>query len=162
MQYLMKQKILCLGDDFTIQDGEGRDAFYVDGRAFSLGQKLSFQDMAGRELAFISQKLFAWGQTYEIHRDGQLFAVVKKAAFTFFHCQFTVDVPGPDDYVAEGNFLDTEYTLSRSTGVVAEVSKRFIALSDTYGIDIVDGEDDVTVLASAVVIDLCCHGDKRR
>jgi uncharacterized protein YxjI len=30
--------------------------------------------------------------------------------------------------------------------------KRF-AWADTYGIDIVDGEDDITILATAVVID---------
>ncbi len=30
-----------------------------------------------------------------------------------------------------------------------------------YGIDIEDGEDDILILASAVVIDLCCHGDKK-
>jgi uncharacterized protein YxjI len=162
MPYLMKQKILCLGDDYLIKNADGQDVFYVDGRAFSFGDKLSFQDMAGNELAYISQKLFAWGKTYEVYRAGQLFAVVKKEMFTFFHCQFTIDVPGPNDYLAEGNFLDLEYTFTRSGSLVAQVSKRFFSLSDTYGIDIIPGEDDVTILAAAVVIDLCCHGDGKK
>lgn len=159
MRYLMKQKFFCMGDDFMIKDAPGNDIFLVDGRAFSFGQKLSFQDMSGAEQAFISQKLLSWGPTYEIYRGGELWAVVKKKMFTFFHCQFTVDVPGPDDYVAEGSFLDNEYTFFRAGGAVAQVSKRFFSLTDTYGIDIIDGEDDVTILAAAVVIDLCCHGD---
>ena len=161
MRYQMKQKVFCLGDDFTIRDEAGHDAFLVDGRAFSFGDKLSLQDMQGRELAFIAQKLLSWGPTYEIYRNNELFAVIKKANFTFFHCQFSIDVPGPDDYSAEGDFMDMEYTISRSTGVAATISKRFFAFSDTYGIDIADGEDVVTLLAAAVVIDLCCHGDKK-
>ena len=48
---------------------------------------------------------------------------------------------------------------NRTTG--QSVSKRFFSLSDTYGIDIAEGEDDVTLLAATVVIDLCCHGDKK-
>jgi len=70
MRYLMKQKIFAWGDDFTIKDENGNDAFLVDGRAFSLGDKLSFQDTSGNELAFIAQKLLSWGPTYEISRGG--------------------------------------------------------------------------------------------
>jgi uncharacterized protein YxjI len=54
-----------------------------------------------------------------------------------------------------------EYTFTRSGGQVAEVSKRWFAFSDTYGVDIADGEDDVLILASAVVIDLVAHPDKQ-
>ena len=93
MRYLMKQKLFCFGDDFTIKNEAGDDAFFVDGRAFSIGNKLSFQDLNGEELAFIQQKLLSWGPTYEITRDGELAAVVKKHLFTFFRCAFTVDVP---------------------------------------------------------------------
>ncbi len=59
MRYLMKQKLFSWGDDFRIQDDQGRDVFFVDGRAFSIGDKLSFQDMADNELSFISQRLLA-------------------------------------------------------------------------------------------------------
>jgi uncharacterized protein YxjI len=116
----------------------------------------------GEEVAFIAQKMLSWGPTYEIYRGGQLFAVVKKELFTFFNCRFSVDVPGPDDYEASGDFWDHEYAFVRSGRNVAQVSKRFFSWTDTYGIDVADGEDDVTILAASVVIDLCCHGDKKR
>jgi uncharacterized protein YxjI len=161
MRYLMKQKLFCLGDDFTIKNDRGEDVFFVDGKVFSIGDNLSFQDMNGNELAFISQKLLAWGPTYEIYRGDELAAVVKKELFTFFHCKFTVDVPGPDDLEAEGNFSDHEYTFTRSGQPVAQVSKQWFSLSDTYGVEITDGEDDILILASTVVIDMVCHGDKK-
>src|SRR3954447_15532482 len=160
MRYVMKQKLFAWGDDFVIKTADGQDAFFVDGKAFSIGDKLSFQDMAGHELAFIRQKLLAWGPTYEIHRAGRLHAVVKKKLFTLLHCRFVVDVPGPDDLEAKGSFLDLEYEFRRGNQPVAIVSKKWFKLSDTYGIEILKGEDDVTVLASAVVIDMVCHSDR--
>ena len=117
--------------------------------------------MQGAELAFIREKLLSWGPTYEITRDGKLLAVVKKQLFTLFHCKFTVDVPGPDDLEAEGNFTDMEYTFTRGGSRVAEVSKRWFAFADTYGVDIADGEDEVLILASTVVIDMICHADNK-
>jgi len=161
MRYIMKQKLFSWGDKFRIQNEAGQDVFFVDGRAFSLGNKLSFEDMAGNELAFIQQKLLSWGPTYEISRSGQLAAIVKKHLFTFFNCRFTVDVPGPDDLEAQGNFLDMEYTFTRGTQTVAQVSKKWFSWSDTYGVDIADGQDDVLILASTVVIDMVCHADNK-
>ena len=161
MRYLMRQKLFCFGDDFTIKNEADEDVFFVDGKVFTLGQKLSLQDMNGNELAFIQQKLLSWGPTYEIYRDGQLAAVVKKPLFTLFRCAFTVDVPGPDDIEAQGSFTDMEYTFTRGTEQVAEVSKRWFSFADTYGVDIADGEDDVLILASTVVIDMICHGDNK-
>jgi uncharacterized protein YxjI len=157
----MKQKLFAWGDDFTIKNEQGQDAFFVDGKVFSLGDQLSFQDMAGQELASIHQRLLSWGPTYEIYRGDELAAVVKKALFTFFHCKFTVDVPGPDDLEAEGDFLDHEYTFTRGGSPVATVSKQWFAFTDSYGVDIAEGEDDILVLASTVVIDMVCHADPK-
>jgi uncharacterized protein YxjI len=161
MRYVMRERILSWGDDFTIKDADGRDAFYVDGKVFSFGDKLSFQDMSGRELALIDQKLLSWGPQYEIIRGGTRVAVVKKHLFTLFRARFTVDVPGPDDLEAAGDFLAHEYSFTRAGREVARVSKRWFSWSDTYGIDIDEGEDDVLILASAVVIDLVAHPDKQ-
>lgn len=159
MRYIMRQKIFAFGDDFTIKDEHGRDTFVVDGRAFSIGDKLSFRDMSGNELVFIRQRLLSWGPTYELHHNGQVVATVKKALFTLFRARFSIDVPGPDDLEAQGDFLDHEYVFTRHGNKVATVSKRWFAFSDTYGIDIEDGEDDALLLASAVVIDMASHGD---
>ena len=160
-RYVLKQDWFSIGGDYTIRDESGRDAFVVDGRAFSFGDKLSFQDLHGRQLAFIAQRLLSWGPTYVITRGDRVVAVVKKKLFTFLRCEFTVDVPGPDDLVAEGDFWEHEYAFARHGRTVATASKRWFSWTDTYGIDVAPGEDDVLVLASAVVIDLCCHQDRR-
>ena len=157
MRYLMKQNFFSWGQDFTIQDAGGNDAFIVDGAAFSIGEQLAFKDLAGNELVHIKQRLLSWSPTYEIRKGDQVLATVEKELFTLFSCTFTVDVAGPDDLQAEGDFLDLEYEFLRGKRKVATVSKRWFSVSDTYGIDIAEGEDDILILASAVVIDMVCH-----
>jgi len=161
MQYQMTQKMFAMGDDFKIKDVNGKEVFQVDGKAFSMGDKLSFLDMDGVEQAYISQKLLSFKKRYEIYRKGNLFAEVVKG-FTFFKDKFTVDIPGPNDYEVTGNFWDHEYKFIRKGREVAHISKARFSLADTYGIDIVDGEDDITILATAVVIDLVNDDERRR
>jgi uncharacterized protein YxjI len=162
MRYVMRERILSWGDDFTIKDEHGRDVFYVDGKVFSFGDKLSFQDMQKNELAVIDQKLLSFGPQYEIIKGGHTVATVKKHLFTMFRHKFTVDVAGPDDLEAAGSFLDHEYTFERHGREVARVSKKWFRMSDKYGIEVAEGEDDVLILASAVVIDLVSHPDKQK
>jgi uncharacterized protein YxjI len=163
MRFQMRQKLLSLADTYNITDADGAAVYCVEGKLISLGKQLSFQDMEQKELAFIRQKLLNWAPTYEIWHQGGLEAVVKKELFTFFHCVFHVqDTPGHDALVAEGNFNDHEYVFSRAGEAVATVSKQWFTIADSYGIEMDDREDIVLVLACAVVIDECCHGDGRR
>lgn len=162
MRYMMRQRILSWGDDFSIKDADGQEVYYIDGKVFSFGNKLSIKDRSGAELARINQKLLSLGPQYEIVSGGETVAVVKKHLFTPFRARFTVDVPGPDDLEATGDFLDHEYVFERSGRVVARVSKKWFSLADTYAVDIDEGQDDVLVLAAAVVIDLVSHPDENK
>lgn len=161
MIYVMKQKLFSWGDDFVIKDETGRECFFVDGKAFSLGNQLSFQDPSGKQLAYISQEVLSWGPTYDISRDGQTLATVHKELFTFFKCTFSIEGEGANHLHAEGNFTDHDYVFTRDEQTVAQVSKEWFTLSDTYGVQIAPGQDDVLILACTVVIDMCCHPDSQ-
>ncbi len=63
-----------------------------------------------------------------------------------------------DDLEAKGDFH--EYAFTRAGRSVATVSKQWFSWSDTYGVDIAEGEDEVLILASSVVIDMVCHDDR--
>lgn len=160
MRYVMKQRLFSLTDSFTIKNEQGDDVYRVRGKLLSFGKQLSFEDIGGNELAYIRQKLLSFAPTYEIYRSDKLFATVNRELFTFLRHKFFIDVPGPDDLEAAGDFLDLEYSFERGGRRVATVSKTWFSLSDTYGVDISTGEDDVLILASSVVIDMICHGDK--
>lgn len=160
MKYVMRQKFWSWADSYTIQDENGETAFQVVGKTFSWGHQLSLQDPAGNELIYIRQKLLSWGPTYFLERDGKVYAEVRKHLFTLWRCRFTVDVPGPDDPEAVGDFLDREYEFTRNGQVIATASKRWFSWTDTYGVEIAPGEDVPLLLAATIVIDLVCHDDR--
>ncbi|SPE37897.1 conserved hypothetical protein [Candidatus Sulfopaludibacter sp. SbA3] len=157
---MMKQKVFSLGDKFAIQDENGAEAFFVDGRVFSVGHQLSFEDAQGNELLFIKQKVLSWGPTYEIYKGEEHVATIKKELFTFFHCTFDIHLDEQGDLAAEGNFSDHEYVVTRDGAAVAQISKQWFTWADTYGVEIGEAEDPVLMLACTVVIDMCCHGDR--
>ena len=159
MRYVIKEQFWSWGDDFHIFNENREPVFLVDGQAFSWGDKLSFQSMDGRELAFISQKMFSFKPKYEIYRDGRLFAEVVKE-WSWFNKNFTLDVPGPNDYAIDGSFWQHDYSFQRSGRLVAQVSKALWSWTDSYGIEVADGEDDVSILCAAIVIDQVLHDEK--
>ncbi|MEM7476768.1 MAG: LURP-one-related family protein [Planctomycetota bacterium] len=159
MIYRIKEKFWSWGNDFAITDAKGNLCFFVDGKAFSWGDKLSFQDPNRNELAFISQKLLTWKPCYEISVRGEPFAEVVKE-WTWFNKQFKLDVPGPNDYTIDGSFWEHEFTFTRSGRSVARVSKKYWSWTDSYGVDIVNGEDDVSILCACIVIDQVLHNEQ--
>ena len=156
MIYRIKEAFWSWGDNFTITNQDGQPVYQVKGAAFSWGDKLSFQDMNGHEVAKISQKLMSFKPRYEIFINGDKFAEVVKE-WSWFKQKFTLDVPGPNDYSITGSFWEHEFNFERGGRQVASISKAYWGWTDSYGIDIVDGEDDVAILCSCIVIDQVLH-----
>jgi uncharacterized protein YxjI len=154
MRYVIKERMIRLGEDSDILDESGQPVLHVDGRVFTLHDRLVVEDMSGQELASVHRRLIALRPTYEITINGRQAATVKKHFFTPFRDTFTIDVPGPDDLEMSGSLLDHDYTIRRGRQTVATVSKAWFSFRDTYGVDIVDGEDELLILASVLALDL--------
>ena len=89
----------------------------------------------------------------EIQRDGETLATVKKALLTPLRERFSIEVEDSEDMEAKGNIVDHEYTIKRDGTKVAEVSKRWFRVRDTYGIEIAEGQNEALIVAVAVCID---------
>jgi len=151
-RYKMREKLVSIGDDFYIEDETGRRAFKVDGKALRVRNTLELQDMSGQTLYSIQERMARVRDTMEIERNGQRAALVKKALVTPLRERFTIDGPG-GQMDAQGNILNHEYTISRGNNKVAEVSKKWFRVRDTYGVEVSQGEDDALILAITTVID---------
>ncbi|MEM9367741.1 MAG: LURP-one-related family protein [Planctomycetota bacterium] len=156
MIFRIQEKFWSLGGKFEITDDRGTTRYIVQGKAFSWGNKLSFQDPTGSEIAFINQKMMSWKPRYEIVIDGTVFAEVVKE-WTWFKKTFTLDVPGPNDYTINGSFWAHEFEFERGGQQVARVSKKIWAWTGSYGVEIMDGEDETSILCACIVIDQVLH-----
>jgi len=154
VRYIIQERFVRLGEDSDILDESGRPVFHVDGKVFTLRDRLVIEDLSGREIASVHRKLLAFRPTYEISVNGRQAAQVRKHLFTPFRDSYTIDVPGPDDLEMNGSLLDHDFTIRRGGQVVATVSKAWLTLRDTYGVEIAPGEDDLLILASVLALDL--------
>jgi uncharacterized protein YxjI len=94
----------------------------------------------------------------EIEHGGRTVATVKKALITPLRDRFSVEVQGGPDMEAKGNVVNHEYKIERDGHGVAEVSKRWFRVRDTYGIEIAPDENDALVLAVTVCLDQMTRG----
>jgi uncharacterized protein YxjI len=156
-RYKMRQHLISLGEDFTIEDANGRPAFKVDGKVLRIRETFEITDMQGREVATIREKKIALRDSMKILRGGETIATVKKALISPFRDRFGIDVAGGEDLGIKGDLLDHEYEIRRDGRTVASVSKKWFALTDTYGIDIAQGEDEGLILGAVVALDEMAH-----
>jgi uncharacterized protein YxjI len=152
-RYQMREKLFSIGDDAWIDDQSGRHAFKADGKALRLRNTFVLEDATGAEVATIQERMLRARDTMEIDRGGQEVAKVKKALVAPLRDRFTVDVAGGGEWDVQGNVLDHEYEITDGRQKVADVSKRWFRVRDTYGIEVEPGQDTALALAVAVAVD---------
>src|SRR5512143_4138984 len=79
-RYKIRQNLISIGDDFWIENGEGKRVFKVDGKVLRIRKTLEFEDAHGKKLAQIQQRLLAIRDTMAVQdMHGNEIAVIKKA-----------------------------------------------------------------------------------
>jgi len=158
--YRMHEKLISIGDDYWIEDENGEKVFFVDGKALRLRDTLIFKDARGNDLYKIQERLLKLRDTMDIKMaDGGLAATVKKAFINVLRDRWKVEVPNGPDMEIRGNILDYEYRISSEGKQVAEVSKKWFRIRDTYGVEIGPGQDNALILAIAAALDQMAHND---
>jgi uncharacterized protein YxjI len=152
-RYQMREKLMAIGDDFWIETDDGRRAFKVDGKALRIRSTFILESPSGEELFKIQEKKLHIRDTMEIEREGDTVATIKKALITPLRDRFAIDVEGGGELSAKGNIVDHEYEIERDGHTIAQISKRWFRVRDTYGIEIAPGENDALILAATVCID---------
>jgi uncharacterized protein YxjI len=151
-RFLMREKLLSIGDDYWIENGAGDRAYRVDGKAVRFRQTFVLEDASGREVARIREKKLSIRDKVAIERDGDTAATVHKA-LVGIRDRFAIDVEHGADLKAHGNVLDHEYEIERDGDTVATVSKKWFRVRESYGVDVAAGEDTPLILAITVAID---------
>ena len=149
----MREKLLAIGDDFWIETDEGRRVFKVNGKALRLRTTFVLENSAGEELFELREKKLHIRDTMRLEREGETVATIHKALISPLRHRFTIEMSNGDELSAKGNIVDHEYEFERGGHKVAEVSKRWFRVRDTYGIEVAPGENDPLILAAAVCID---------
>ena len=157
-RYQMREKLVSIGDDFWIEDEGGRKAFKVDGKALRVRNTLKIENPNRQVVCQIQERMLRVKDSMEVEdAHGKQVAMVKKALISPVRDRFTVKIKNGPDLDVKGNILDHEYSIGEGRNKIAEVSKKWFRIRDTYGVEIEPGQDDAVILAVTVCIDQMAH-----
>jgi len=159
-RYKISQKLISIGDDFWIENATGQNVFKVDGKVFRLRKTLEIEDAKGEKLIQIKERILAIKDSMVIEdAQGRDIATIKKALITPLRDKWDVNVKGGKDLVVQGDILDLEYDIRQGRKKIADVSKKWFTITDTYGVEIAEGQNDILILAIVVAIDMMAHDE---
>jgi uncharacterized protein YxjI len=159
-QYKIHQKLLSIGDDYWIENEQGQKVFKIDGKALRIRKTLIMEDSQGTPLCQIQERMLRVKDTMEIEDPhGKRIALVQKSLINLLTEHWKVKIREGADLSVTGDILDHEYTIREGFKKVAEVSKKWFKLTDTYGVDIDDDQEVMIILAVAIAIDMMAHAD---
>jgi uncharacterized protein YxjI len=111
-RYLLREKLLSIGDDFWIENDQGERVFHVDAKVLRVRDTVVIKDTDGNELVKLQKRLPRARGTMAIERWGDKVATVKKAIIAPLRDRFTVELAGGGSLEAQGNILDHEYQIT--------------------------------------------------
>jgi uncharacterized protein YxjI len=157
-RFLMRERLLAIGDDFWIENDQGERTYKVDGKAVRVRETFVMEDTSGNEVARIQERKLSVRDKIAIERGGDTAATVRKA-LVGLRDRFAIDVENGADMKASGNIVDHEYEIERDGDTVANISKGWVRVRESYGVEVAAGEDAALILAITVAIDSLSERD---
>lgn len=157
----MRERLFAVGDDYWIEDADGRKVFLVDGKAMRVRDTFELKDARGRILVEIRQKLLSLRDTMLIERDGEQLARIKRKRLSLLRNHYRVTLVDGTELDVSGKILDREFAIDYDGELLAQISRRRLTVRDTYGIDVVREDADAALLI-AVSVCVIVLADKER
>ncbi|WP_406382558.1 LURP-one-related/scramblase family protein [Streptomyces sp. NBC_01618] len=151
MRFLVRERLFAVGDDYWIEDADGRKVFLVDGKAMRVRETFELKDAQGRILVEIRQKLLSLRDTMLIERDGEQLAEVKRKRLSLLRNHYRVTLVDGTELDVSGKILDREFAIDYDGELLAQISRRWLTVRDTYGIDVVREDADAALLIAVSV-----------
>ena len=152
-RYKLQKELFSLDEDFWVENEKGEQLYKADSQATTLRETFVLANKDGEELLAIEAKLLAARPTMQVKRQGKVFATVSKKLLSLLHQHYTIQVEGGATFEAEGKISKHEYEVRSNDAVVAQISKEWFAVRDSYGVAVAPGQDDLLMIASAIAIE---------
>lgn len=153
MRFLVRDRLLGIGEDYWIEDDRGNKVYLVDGKAMRLRDTFELKDAQGRVLIDIHQKMLALRDTMVIERDGEPLARIRRKRLSLLRNHYRVLLVDGTELDVSGKILDREFAVEYDGELLAVISRRWLSLRDTYGVDVVrDDADPALLIAVAVCV----------
>ena len=152
--FLIRKQLISLGDDFWVEDESGDRVFHVDGKVARLRDTYVIETPEGDELVKVVERKLSLHKSLVVQRQGEELATISKALLNPLRDSFRVELAGGGVLQVQGDLFDHEFAITWENGTpMAQVSKRFFTVRDSYGLSVEPQQDVVLALAIAICID---------
>ncbi|GAA1419693.1 LURP-one-related/scramblase family protein [Streptomyces thermospinosisporus] len=157
----MRDRLLGIGEDYWIEDDRGNKVYLVDGKAMRLRDTFELKDTQGRVLIDIHQKMLALRDTMVIERDGEPLARIRRKRLSLLRNHYRVYLVDGTELDVSGKILDREFAVEYDGELLAVISRRWLTIRDTYGVDVVreDADPALLIAVAVCVVHLAEKGD---
>ena len=160
MRYQMKQRLMAIGDKGVIYDEAGNVAYRNQGRFFNLTDKVSMLDAAGNQVATLHSKILQFPKSFYVEIGGEPAAKVTPKPLALVKANIDIVLTSGEHWKLRGTLSNHTFTLENGAGqVIATASRDWITITDGYGIDIADGQNDLLVLMVIVALETSLGAD---
>ncbi|MGC5034363.1 MULTISPECIES: LURP-one-related/scramblase family protein [unclassified Streptomyces] len=151
MRFLVYDRLLGFGDDYWIEDEHGSKVFLVDGKALRVRDTWELKDAQGRVLVDIHQKMLALRDTMVLQRAGEPLATIRRKRLSLLRNHYRVSLADGSELDVSGKIMDREFAVEYDGELLAVVSRRWLTVRDTYGVDVVREDADPALLIAVAV-----------
>ncbi|MGQ9721142.1 MAG: LURP-one-related/scramblase family protein [Candidatus Jordarchaeum sp.] len=151
--YLVEQKLLTARYTLIIKNEKGQELGKAVSKFLSFRGKIEFTDNQGRKVGSVEGKISARPTFKIIDQNQKHIATIKEKILTIRDDWWVENLEGEKMLVVKGDVLGLEYKIEDKSGlVVAEVSKKFWAIRDHFGVKIKYDFDPFLILSIVVAI----------
>ncbi|MFE5687895.1 LURP-one-related/scramblase family protein [Streptomyces sp. NPDC056512] len=151
MRYEVRERLFAVGEDYWIEDEQGHKAFLVDGKAMRLRDTFELKGPDGRVLIDIHEKMFALRDTMVIERGDESLAKIKRKRLSLLRNHYRVELVDGTELDVSGKILDREFVVEYDGETLAHISRRWLRVRDTYGVDVIREDADPALLIAIAV-----------
>ncbi|WP_406183720.1 LURP-one-related/scramblase family protein [Streptomyces sp. NBC_01006] len=151
MKYLVRDKMLALGDDYWIEDEDGRHAFLVDGKALRFRDTLELKDPDGQILITLREKLLRLRDAMTLERDERRLAVIRRKRLSLLRGHYLVTLVEGTELDVSGRLLDREFKIEYEGELLALISRQWYRIRETYAVDVIREDADAALLIAVAV-----------
>ncbi|MFB7993620.1 LURP-one-related/scramblase family protein [Streptomyces sp. NPDC056002] len=153
MRYEVRERLFAVGEDYWIEDEQGHKAFLVDGKAMRLRDTFELKGPDGRVLIDIHEKMFALRDTMVVERGDEALAKIKRKRLSLLRNHYRVELVDGTELDVSGKILDREFVVEYEGEMLAHISRRWLRVRDTYGVDVIrEDADPALIIAIAVCV----------
>ncbi|MFF3860611.1 LURP-one-related/scramblase family protein [Streptomyces sp. NPDC002209] len=151
MKYLVRDKMLAVGDDYWIEDEDGRHAFLVDGKALRFRDTLELKDPDGQILITLREKLLRLRDAMTLERDERRLAVIRRKRLSLLRNHYLVTLVEGTELDVSGRLLDREFKIEYEGELLALISRQWYRIRETYAVDVIREDADAALLIAVAV-----------